>query len=141
MSIRTETWSHDIEFYLVYLGTCVGYGCMWRFPYILHQNGGGVFLIPFFIFLFLVGIPMTYLETSIGQYYRMSITDIYQRPCKKWKGVGIMQVMIMVFTSVYYIMVMIWCFMYFFTAFSNPLPWDIHAPMSDKPDPNSAETP
>jgi SNF family Na+-dependent transporter len=40
---RAESWRRDIEFWLVVLGTSVGYGCIWRFPYILYENGGGVF--------------------------------------------------------------------------------------------------
>ena len=42
-------WGKDIEFFLLYLGVSIGYGCLWRFPYMIYANGGGVFLIPFII--------------------------------------------------------------------------------------------
>ena len=49
------------------IGNCVGLGNLWRFPYLVYESGGGVFLIPYFIMLFLVGIPLLYMELSLGQ--------------------------------------------------------------------------
>lgn len=38
-----------------------------RFPYLCYRNGGGVFFIPYFIFMFLVGIPLVFLELGVGE--------------------------------------------------------------------------
>ena len=60
------SWNNKTEFLLSCIGYCVGLGNLWRFPYLVYESGGGVFLIPYFIMLLLVGIPLLYMELSIG---------------------------------------------------------------------------
>jgi solute carrier family 6 amino acid transporter-like protein 5/7/9/14 len=50
------------------IATSVGLGNVWRFPFVAYQNGGGAFLIPYIIVLVLIGKPMYYLETVLGQF-------------------------------------------------------------------------
>ena len=61
-----NTWTSDTEYFLSIVSFGVGLGNLWRFPYLVYESGGGVFLIPYFIMLFLVGIPLLYMELSIG---------------------------------------------------------------------------
>jgi SNF family Na+-dependent transporter len=129
---KRETWNNDFEFWLVYLGAVVGYGCIWRFPYLMYDNGGITFLIPFFTILILVGITQTYIQAAIGQYFREPITQIYSRVSRKWAGVAIMNCMIIFVFSIYYILLLAYCLMYLCLSFMNPWPW-----ASDYPDANS----
>ena len=62
-------WSHRWDFTLSALGYVVGFGNVLRFPYIAYENGGGSFLIPYTVMLFLIGLPLFFLEVAIGQYH------------------------------------------------------------------------
>ena len=74
-----STWNNPCEFFLSSLGLAVGLGNLWRFPYVCYENGGGTFLIPYAISLFLVGLPLFYMEMVLGQYAGLSATKIYAR--------------------------------------------------------------
>ena len=81
-----ETWSKKIEFILASIGYAVGLGNVWRFPYLVFQNGGGAFLIPYFTMLFLCGMPLFCMELSIGQYFSLGPVTSWTALCPLAKG-------------------------------------------------------
>ena len=76
MSKERESWGNHCEFFLSSLGLAVGLGNVWRFPYVCYTNGGGSFIIPYIVMLFLVGIPAMFMEFSLGQYARVGVNKV-----------------------------------------------------------------
>ena len=60
------TISSRLAFILAAIGSAVGIGNFWRFPYLTYKHGGAVFFIPYLTALFLFGIPMMIFETGVG---------------------------------------------------------------------------
>ena len=112
MKQRTNTWDRDIEYWMVTMGSAIGFGCVWRFPFVLYNNGGAVFLIPYYTILFVFGIPEMLMETAIGQYFRVSLKHTYEMASVKWAGIAPMSVLTVFCLSVYYIYVLAYCVMY-----------------------------
>lgn len=63
---RSESFAKSVQYWLHIIGYAVGYGNIWRFPYLLYDNGGGAFMIPYLICLVVVTIPMFIIETAFG---------------------------------------------------------------------------
>lgn len=71
------TWGNQIEFLMSCISTSVGLGNVWRFPFVAYQNGGGAFLIPYIIVLIVIGKPMYYLETVLGQFSNSNCVNVW----------------------------------------------------------------
>ncbi len=67
MAETREQWHSRAAFIMAAIGSAVGLGNVWRFPYVAYSSGGGAFLIPYFTALFTAGIPMLILEMGLGQ--------------------------------------------------------------------------
>lgn len=68
--VPRQTWSRKAEFILAVIAFAVGLGNVWRFPYLCYKNGGGAFFIPYIIMCVLGGIPVFFLELSLGQFMK-----------------------------------------------------------------------
>ena len=107
------------------VGSAVGLGNVWRFPYVCYDNGGGAFLIPFFIAIFTAGIPLLILEFSIGHWARGTPPQAFRKKGKKWEWAGWITVLIPFIVATYYVVVMAWCFSYM--VYSLDLRWGTQA--------------
>lgn len=116
-------WANKTEFLLSMAGEIIGLGNVWRFPYLCYKNGGGVFFIPYFVFLFFCGIPVFFLETALGQYTSEGGVTAWRKICPMFEGVGIASQVIVAYLNIYYIVVLAWGLFYLFNSFRNPLPW------------------
>ena len=112
-------WKTHIGFLFAAIGSAIGLGNIWRFPYLCFKNGGGAFLIPYFLALFIVGIPLMILEIGLGHKMRGSAPASFASVSKKWEWLGWWQVMFVMFGIVlYYSVVISWCLNFFFYSFN-----------------------
>lgn len=118
-----DKFDNQIEYWLACIGFAVGFGNVWRFPYMLYSNGGVVFLIPYLCCLFFIAVPMYLCETAYGQLIEMKLQCRFGAINQSWWAIILCQTCVCFFTCIYYITLMAWSFSYFFDAFVDPLPW------------------
>ncbi len=99
------------------IGSAVGLGNIWRFPYVAYKNGGGAFLIPYFVALFTVGIPLLIAEYSVGSMFRKSAPMAMRSIHPKAEWVGWWGVFSAFLISIYYSVLIAWCLCYLFHSF------------------------
>ena len=114
-----EMWSRRSVFILAAIGSAVGLGNIWRFPYVAYTNGGGAFLIPYLIALLTAGIPLLFLDYAIGHKFRGSAPLAFKRLHKRAEGIGWWQVGICFVISVYYAVIIAWALRYAFFSLTK----------------------
>jgi solute carrier family 6 GABA transporter-like protein 1 len=119
------TWGSQFDFAFSCIAYAVGLGNVWRFPYLCFKNGGGAFLIPYFFSMAICGIPLFFLEVSIGQYLGVGGMSVVGQLAPIFKGVGYSAIMMVFLENVYYIIVVTWTLFYLFQTFFDlpSLPW------------------
>uniref|UniRef100_A0A670I660 Transporter n=1 Tax=Podarcis muralis TaxID=64176 RepID=A0A670I660_PODMU len=120
---QREKWASKIDFLLSVAGGFIGLGNVWRFPYLCYKNGGGAFLIPYFIFLFGGGLPVFFLEVALGQYTSEGGITCWEKICPIFTGIGYASIVIVSLLNVYYIIILAWGLYYLFHSFTSKLPW------------------
>ena len=72
MLMKRENFGSRLGFLLVSAGCAIGIGNVWRFPYVAGQNGGGVFVLFYLLFLLCMGVPVLTMELAVGRAGRKS---------------------------------------------------------------------
>ncbi len=121
--MNRERWSSRVAFVLSTIGSAVGLGNVWRFPFVAYRNGGGAFLIPYFVALFVAGIPLLIMETAIGQKFQGSAAKTFSSISKRWEWLGWFAIFVGTVICSYYAVVLSWALNYLF--FSLNLSWNI----------------
>lgn len=118
---KRETFSGRRAFIFAAIGSAVGLGNIWRFPYTTYENGGGAFIIPYLVALLTAGIPLLFLDYAIGHRHRGGAPLSYRRFSPHFEIFGWWQVMVNVIIGLYYAVVLGWAASY--TYFSFNMAW------------------
>ncbi len=125
---QRESWGTRGGFILAAIGSAVGLGNLWGFPYKLYSFGGGAFLIPYIIALLVVGIPIMVLEFSIGHYTQRAAPDALKRGHRRFEMVGWWGIVLAFVIVTYYPVILAYCFSFLWYSIvgifsGGELPW------------------
>ena len=116
---KRETFSGRNAFIMAAIGSAVGLGNIWRFPYTTYENGGGAFIIPYLIALLTAGIPLLFLDYAIGHRHRGGAPLSYRRFSPHFEVFGWWQMMVNVIIGLYYAVVLGWAASYTYFSFTG----------------------
>ncbi|MBT1247541.1 MULTISPECIES: sodium-dependent transporter [unclassified Thermosipho (in: thermotogales)] len=112
-----QKWGSRWAFVLAAIGSAAGLGNAWRFPYMAYSNGGGAFYVPYFIALFLAGIPLLMAEFAIGQKFQSSAPKSMTKIKKGAEFIGWWAVITGALITFYYNVIMAYIFNYLYYSF------------------------
>merc|ERR1711892_1603787 len=111
-SVERGHWSNPLDFLFSCISVSVGLGNVWRFPYLCYKNGGGSFLIVYFISMALCGIPIFVLEVAVGQYLGEGGMTLVGKLCPLLGGTGPATMVLVCLLNVYYCVIVGWAIFY-----------------------------
>ncbi|MHA3893258.1 sodium-dependent transporter [Acinetobacter sp. GXMZU3951] len=108
MADSRENWTSRSGFIIAAVGSAVGLGNIWRFPYVAYENGGGAFLIPYLLALITAGLPLLFLDYAVGHRSNNSPPKAYRSLFKGGETLGWWQVCVCIIIGLYYASVLTW---------------------------------
>lgn len=123
--MKREGFKSRLGFILVSAGCAIGIGNVWRFPYVVGQNGGGLFVLLYLAFLFIMGVPVLTMELAVGRSSRKSAVLAYktlEKPGSKWHIHGWFCMLGCYMLMMYYTTVSGWMLSYFFKFAAGVFP-------------------
>ena len=115
--MKRESFKSRLGFLLVSAGCAIGIGNVWRFPYVVGENGGGLFVLLYLLFLIIMGLPVLTMELAVGRASRKSAVQGYQaleKPGSKWHIHGWVAIFGCYMLMMYYTTVSGWMVTYFY---------------------------
>ncbi|MHA6609282.1 sodium-dependent transporter [Photobacterium damselae] len=122
-----EQWGSRAGFILAAVGSAIGLGNIWRFPYMAYENGGGAFFIPYLFAMLTAGIPFMIMEFTLGHKLRSAAPRAFAKLGGKYEWLGWFQVFIAAVIAVYYVAVIGWAISYLGFSFKQSWGSDTNA--------------
>ena len=119
---KREEWN-KLEYYLLNLGASVGFGCVWRFCYLMYDGGGGAFLIPYILMNVLLIYPAMTMFVTIGQFSKFGMAEIYRKIHPKYTGLAYVKCVYSVVISGYYNYLLVYNLIYLVKSLFGNLSW------------------
>ena len=110
-------WGSNLSFILAMIGSAVGLGNIWRYPYVLYSNGGGAFYIPYIVAILLMGIPFLILEYGVGYNFKASFAKSVRKINAKWEYLGWFLPVAVFMIMIYYSAILGWDGIYIILSF------------------------
>jgi len=120
MKMEREHWGSNMGFILASVGSAVGIGNIWRFPYLVGTNDGGAFLLPYMIILATFGLTLMVLEFAVGRYYQTSIIGCLAKIRRQFRWVGAFTVVVTFVVTSYYVVILGWILSFVFIMAIDP---------------------
>lgn len=120
--MERENFKSRLGFLLISAGCAIGIGNVWRFPYMVGNNGGGVFVLFYILFLIILGVPILSMEFAVGRASRKSAVcafKLLEKPGQKWHFTGYLAVLGNYFLMMFYTTVSGWMLYYFYATASG----------------------
>jgi NSS family neurotransmitter:Na+ symporter len=117
MMKEREKFASRLGFILISAGCAIGLGDVWRFPYITGQYGGGLFVLIYLIFIFLLGLPIITMELAVGRASQKSIAtsfNVMEKKGQKWHWMGYAGVAGNYILMMFYTAIAGWMLAYFY---------------------------
>ena len=114
-----EKWNSKIGFLLAAIGSAVGIGNIWRFSAVVGQNGGGAYLIPYLIAVFIFAVPLMILELAVGRHLKGNVVSAFTKAKKQFKIFGWLICIIVFLILGYYLVITGWTLGYLVSSFST----------------------
>ena len=119
MEKKSNHFSGQLGFVLAAAGSAVGVGNLWRFPYLAAKDGGGLFLIIYFILVLTFGFTLLTSDIAIGRRTKKSAIGAYTEMRPKWKFLGILTFLVPVLIMTYYAVIGGWITKYAVVYFTG----------------------
>lgn len=110
-------WGSNLSFILAMIGSAVGLGNIWRYPYVLYVNGGGAFYIPYIVAILVMGIPFLILEYGVGYNFRSSFPKAIRKINSKCEYLGWLLPVAVFMIMIYYSAILGWDGIYIILSF------------------------
>ncbi|WP_407422970.1 sodium-dependent transporter [Methanobrevibacter sp.] len=110
-------WGSNLSFILAMIGSAVGLGNIWRYPYVLYSNGGGAFYIPYIVAILVMGIPFLILEYGVGYNFKSSFAKAIRKINPKFEYLGWFLPVAVFMIMIYYSAIMGWDAIYIVLSF------------------------
>ncbi|MBA7666744.1 hypothetical protein ES703_74825 [subsurface metagenome] len=111
-----ERWTGRTVFIFAAIGSAIGLGNVWRFPYLTYEFGGGAFLIAWIVGLIVLGVPWIMMEFGMGRYFQRSAPGVFEGISKKWEWLGWWPVFMAFLIVTYYTVVLAWALRYMISS-------------------------
>lgn len=121
---QRKKWSSSVLFVMACVGSAVGLGNIWKFPYITYENGGGTFVLIYLLAVVIVGMPILLAEMMIGRKAQLNAYDAIAKLShnnRLWKLLGLLCLFTGFGILSFYSVVAGWTVDYFFNALSGNL--------------------